>query len=58
MTRLVPTPRDPSPSPEDLLITRQIVAAGTLLDVDVHDHLIIGQGRYLSMRKQGLGFIH
>jgi DNA repair protein RadC len=33
---------DPAPSPEDLLITRQIVEAGKLLDIDVHDHLIIG----------------
>jgi DNA repair protein RadC len=49
---------DPSPSPEDLLITKQIVEAGTLLDVDVHDHLIIGQGRYVSLRERGLGFTH
>ena len=47
---------DPSPSPEDLLITRQIVEAGKLLDVDVLDHLVIGQGRYCSMREKGLGF--
>jgi DNA repair protein RadC len=49
---------DPSPSPEDLLITKQIVEAGKLLDIDVLDHLVIGQGRYLSMRERGLGFIH
>jgi DNA repair protein RadC len=49
---------DPSPSPEDLLITRQIVEAGKLLDVDVHAHLIIGQGPYCSMRERGLGFTH
>ena len=47
---------DPSPSPEDVLITHQIVAAGKLLDIDVLDHLVIGQGRYCSMREKGLGF--
>jgi DNA repair protein RadC len=49
---------DPSPSPKDLLITKQLVEAGKLLDVDVLDHLIIGQGRYCSMRERELGFTH
>ena len=48
---------DPTPSPEDILVTRQIVEAGKLLDVDVLDHLIIGRGRYVSMRERGLGFL-
>jgi DNA repair protein RadC len=47
---------DPTPSSEDLLVTRQIVDAGKLLDVEVLDHLVIGQGRYVSMRERGLGF--
>ena len=47
---------DPTPSPEDVLMTHQIVAAGKLLDIDVLDHLVIGQGRYCSMREKGLGF--
>ncbi|NJN16243.1 MAG: DNA repair protein RadC [Oscillochloris sp.] len=47
---------DPNPSPEDILVTRQIVEAGKLLDVDVLDHLVIGRGRYVSMRERGLGF--
>jgi DNA repair protein RadC len=47
---------DPTPSPEDVLITHQIVAAGKLLDIDVLDHLVIGQARYTSMREKGLGF--
>jgi DNA repair protein RadC len=47
---------DCSPSPEDILVTRQIVEAGKLLDCDVLDHLIIGGGRYCSMRERGLGF--
>jgi DNA repair protein RadC len=47
---------DPTPSPEDVRITRQIVDAGKLLDIDVLDHLIIGQGRYVSLKERGLGF--
>ena len=47
---------DPTPSPDDVLVTREIVAAGKLLDVDVLDHLVIGEGRYVSMRERGLGF--
>jgi DNA repair protein RadC len=47
---------DPSPSPEDVAVTRQIVAAGKLLDIDVLDHLVIGQQRFVSLRERGLGF--
>jgi DNA repair protein RadC len=47
---------DPSPSPEDVRITRQIVEAGSLLGIDVLDHLVIGQGRYVSLKERGLGF--
>jgi DNA repair protein RadC len=46
----------PDPSPEDVLVTRQIVEAGQLLDCEVLDHLVIGNGRYVSMRERGLGF--
>jgi DNA repair protein RadC len=41
---------DPTPSAEDVLVTRQIVEAGKLLDVDVLDHLVIGRGRWVSLR--------
>jgi DNA repair protein RadC len=47
---------DPTPSPEDVRVTRQIHEAGKLLDIDVLDHLIIGQGRYVSLKERGLGF--
>jgi DNA repair protein RadC len=47
---------DPTPSPEDVSITRQIVEGGKLLDVDVLDHLVIGQQRYVSLKERGLGF--
>ena len=47
---------DPTPSPDDVAVTRALVQAGKLLDVDVLDHLIIGQGRFVSLKERGLGF--
>lgn len=47
---------DPSPSPEDINVTRQIVQAGKLLDIDVLDHIVIGRNRYVSLKQRGLGF--
>ena len=47
---------DPTPSPEDILVTREIVSAGKMLDTDVLDHLVICQGKFVSMRERGLGF--
>lgn len=47
---------DPTPSPEDVVVTRQIIEAGKLLDIEILDHLIIGAGRYTSMRERGLAF--
>ena len=47
---------DPTPSPDDVAVTRAIVQAGKLLDVEVLDHLVIGHGRYVSLKERGLGF--
>jgi len=47
---------DPTPSPDDVRVTEQIVKAGRLLDIEVLDHLILGQQRYVSMKERGLGF--
>lgn len=47
---------DPTPSPEDVSLTRSIVQAGKLLDIEVLDHLIIGQGKWVSLKERGLGF--
>jgi DNA repair protein RadC len=47
---------DPTPSPDDIALTRAIVQAGKLLDVDVLDHLVIGRGRFTSLKERGLGF--
>ena len=48
---------DPTPSPDDAVVTRAIVQAGKLLDVDVLDHMVIGQGRWVSLKERGLGFV-
>jgi DNA repair protein RadC len=47
---------DPTPSPEDVAITRAVVQAGKLLDVACIDHIIIGRGRFVSLKSRGLGF--
>jgi len=45
---------DPTPSADDRTVTEQLVAAGRLLDIPVHDHVIIGRGRYVSFAEAGL----
>jgi DNA repair protein RadC len=48
---------DPSPSRDDLQVTREAVSAGKLLDIDVLDHLIVCRGeRWISLKERGLGF--
>jgi DNA repair protein RadC len=47
---------DPSPSPEDVEITRVLTAAGSHLDISVLDHIIIGQSGWASLRDMGLVF--
>ncbi|MGE4482459.1 RadC family protein [Acidocella sp.] len=45
---------DPSPSDDDISMTREIKRAATSLSVVLHDHVIVGNGRWLSFRKAGL----
>lgn len=48
---------DPTPSPEDVSVTREIVQeAGKLLGIEVLDHLVIGRQKYVSLKERGLGF--
>jgi DNA repair protein RadC len=44
---------DPSPSGEDLRITAELAEAGRLLDIELLDHLVIGRGRWTSLRAIG-----
>ncbi|MDQ3696594.1 MAG: DNA repair protein RadC [Gemmatimonadota bacterium] len=45
---------DPTPSVDDRMVTDQLVAAGRLLDIPVHDHVVVGRGRYVSFAEAGL----
>ena len=45
---------DPTPSPEDVSLTRKLVEAGKLLDIPVLDHVVLGDGKYISLKEQGI----
>jgi DNA repair protein RadC len=48
---------DPTPSPEDVAVTREIVIAAKMLDIDCLDHVVIGNaGKFISLKERGLGF--
>jgi DNA repair protein RadC len=47
---------DPTPSAADVALTVELVQAGALLDIELLDHLVLGQGRWVSLRRLGLGF--
>ena len=47
---------DPTPSAADVALTADLAKAGEMLDIDLLDHLIVGQGRHVSLRRLGLGF--
>jgi DNA repair protein RadC len=47
---------DPTPSPDDLHLTAEALAAGRLLDIDLLDHLVVGHDAYVSLRDRGVTF--
>ena len=47
---------DPTPSTEDITLTRSIVDAGRILDIDVLDHIIIAGMDHVSLKERGMGF--
>ncbi|MBA3873088.1 MAG: DNA repair protein RadC [Anaerolineae bacterium] len=47
---------DPTPSPEDLELTHTLIAAGKLLDIQLLDHLIMGNNQWVSMKALGIAF--
>jgi len=47
---------DPTPSPDDLHLTAEALAAGRLLDISLLDHLVIGHDAYVSLRDRGVAF--
>lgn len=44
---------NPSPSQEDISVTKRLVKAGEYVGIDVLDHIIVGQGTYLSLKEKG-----
>ena len=48
---------DPTPSPQDLELTRVLVEISHLMNIPLHDHLIIGHQSYISLRQQGFNFL-
>lgn len=44
---------DPTPSSEDIAVTRRLYEAGRLLGIEVLDHVVIGDGRFVSFREKG-----
>ncbi len=49
-----PPSGDPTPSPDDRAVTRQLVEAGRTLDIPLYDHVVLGADRYLSFAEAGL----
>ncbi|HLY14793.1 MAG TPA: DNA repair protein RadC [Candidatus Limnocylindrales bacterium] len=47
---------DPTPSPDDLHLTAEALAAGRLLDIELLDHLVIGHDAFVSLRERGVAF--
>lgn len=47
---------DPSPSAEDIAVTKTLQNAGKLLDIELLDHIVIAHNRYVSLKERGLGF--
>jgi DNA repair protein RadC len=45
---------DPTPSTEDIAMTREVRVAATALGITLHDHVIVGNGRWTSLRREGL----
>jgi DNA repair protein RadC len=45
---------DPEPSPEDVALTRRLVAAGSLMGIEVLDHVVLGAGRFVSLKQRGV----
>lgn len=45
---------DPTPSPEDILLTKRLMEAGKLMGIEIIDHVVVGGGRWVSLKEEGL----
>lgn len=48
---------DPTPSTEDIAISRAAIQAGKILDLEVLDHIVVGRDRHVSLKERGLAFV-
>lgn len=46
---------DPTPSQDDIEVTRRVLSASKIIGVNLVDHIVIGDGKYISIREKGLG---
>ena len=47
---------DATPSPDDVAVTRALIQAGKLLDIQVLDHIVLGHSKWVSLKERGLAF--
>jgi DNA repair protein RadC len=47
---------DPTPSDDDIKVTRQLQQASQLLDIELLDHIVLAQSGFVSLKEQGQGF--
>ena len=47
---------DPSPSPEDVNLTKQLIEAGRMLGIDLIDHIVIARKGFVSLKEKKMGF--
>ena len=45
---------DPEPSAEDIALTRRLASAGTLMGIEILDHIVLGAGRFVSLKERGI----
>ena len=45
---------DPTPSPEDIAVTRRMAEAGKVMDIPVLDHIILGDDKFISLKEKGM----
>ena len=47
---------DPTPSPQDILVTRNVRQSAEMMDITLADHVVIGSQGFVSLKEKGLGF--
>lgn len=48
-----PPPYDPTPSREDIDVTKRLAESGKILGIELLDHVIIGENKYVSLKEKG-----